>query len=144
MSDTETTLTAVLDQLIPPRADGSMPGAGALGLAAEMAADAGVAPMLELGLPGLDAIARERGADGFAAAPEAERRAILEELASRDPGFLPGLLFQTCTRYYRHPRVLAALGMPGRPPHPEGYELELGDLGLLDPVRSRTGLYRTP
>jgi hypothetical protein len=32
--------------------------------------------------------------------------------------------------------------MEGRPPHPKGYELEAGNLTLLDPVRGRRPFYR--
>ena len=79
----------------------------------------------------------ERGA-----AAHAEKRALLEELSVGQPAFLPGLLFQTYSHYYRHPRVQVALGLEGRPPYPQGYELEVGDLSLIDPVRARASIYR--
>jgi hypothetical protein len=44
--------------------------------------------------------------------------------------------------YYQAPRVVEALGLEARPPHPKGYEVELGDLTLLDEVRRRGKLYR--
>ena len=66
----------------------------------------------------------------------------MNELATRAPAFLPGLVFQTYVAYYQHRDVVRALGLPPRPPHPEGYELEEGDLTLLDPVRRRDPLFR--
>ena len=57
-------------------------------------------------------------------------------------GFLPVLLFQTYQGYYQIPAVLAALGLPPRPPHPKGYEIEPNDLELLEPVRAREKMYR--
>ena len=68
----------------------------------------------------------------FMALENAERRSLLEEVAGQLPIFLPGLLFQTYSNYYQHPRVLEALGLAARPPYPIGHDLELGDMGLLD------------
>ena len=44
--------------------------------------------------------------------------------------------------YYRDDRVMEAIGMEARPPHPSGYELEAGDWSLLEPVRARGEIYR--
>jgi hypothetical protein len=68
--------------------------------------------------------------------------AVLRELEQREPAFLPSLLFHLYASYYRHPRVLEGLGVEPRPPHPQGYELEPGDLAALENVRARGRLYR--
>jgi hypothetical protein len=146
--DTARDLAAVLDELIPPSPDGRLPGAGAdeVGLVAYLeeasARTPDLRPALEQGLAALAELARRRGAQGFAELPAAERAAVLEELGTAAPAFLPGLLFQTYAGYYQQPAVLAGLGLPPRPPFPEGYDLEPGDLGLLDPVRARPRLWR--
>lgn len=44
--------------------------------------------------------------------------------------------------YYRDDRVMQALDMEARPPHPQGYEVEQGDWALLQPVRERGQIYR--
>lgn len=44
--------------------------------------------------------------------------------------------------YYRDDRVMRAIGMEPRPPFPKGYEVEPGDLSLLDPVRARQKIWR--
>ena len=44
--------------------------------------------------------------------------------------------------YYRDPRVMRALDMDARPPFPEGFEVEPGDLSLLEPVKNRGRMYR--
>jgi hypothetical protein len=44
--------------------------------------------------------------------------------------------------YYRDDRVMAALNMEPRPPHPVGFELEDSDWSLLEPVRARGKIYR--
>lgn len=139
-------LAAVLDAVVPASGDGRLPGAGALGLAGAIEAavrrspDFGVA--IRAGLAALEALALRRAPDGFEALAAPEREAALRELASEQPGFLPGLLFQTYAAYYQHPRVLEGLGLEPRPPHPKGYEMEESDLALLDAVRRRPALYR--
>jgi len=141
-------LAAVLDAIVPPSADGRLPGAGALGLAsfieARVIEHPDLRPAVEQGLATLAALARERGADGFAALPADARAGLLNELGTREPAFLPGLIFQTYVGYYQHPRVLEGLGVEGRPPFPEGYALEPFDPELLEPVRRRDPLYRRP
>jgi hypothetical protein len=94
------------------------------------------------GLEALAALARQRGYEDFAGVPADERAALLEALGETQPGFVPGLLFQTYTAYYQHPRVLEGLGLEPRPPFPLGYPLEPGDLSGLDAVRARGKLYR--
>ena len=94
-------------------------------------------------LDALDARARERGAGAFAALTDADRELVLNEYSAADPGFLPGLVFQTYCAYYQSARVVSALGVEPRPPYPLGYPLEQPDLdALLEPVRAREKLYR--
>jgi hypothetical protein len=131
------TLTAVLDEIVPPSADGRLPGAGEAGIVDFIVDAVEKNPDLRPALvDGLDALGE------FCDVPKQERAQVLRELADRVPAFLPGLTYQTYLGYYQHPRVLEGLGVPGRPPHPEGYELEMGDLGLLDAVRARPKLFR--
>ena len=59
-----------------------------------------------------------------------------------DDVLCPTLTFVAYVGYYQHPRVVAALGLEHRPPHPKGHEMEASDLTLLDPVRRRGKLYR--
>ncbi len=142
------TLVAVLDAIIPPRADGVLPGAGALGLAAavweSVAANAG---LLGLVAPGLDAVAeqaRAKGAEAFDAVPAGERRGLLDAVSAAQPAFLPPLVLVTFSRYYQHPTVLEGLGLEARPPYPKGYEVPETDFGKLEAVRARGPIYRTP
>jgi hypothetical protein len=141
-------LACVLDLLIPPSADGRLPGAGKLGLADAIEQGVQVRPELLpgllQGLAALDEGARGRGADGFAAVAPAERRALLERAAAQAPAFLPPLLFQTLAAYYAHPQVLEALGHEPRPPYPKGYDVPPTDFSILDPVRQRAPIYRRP
>jgi hypothetical protein len=144
--DAARTLAAVLDELIPPSSDGRLPGAGAVGLVEYLEGvcqqTPDLRPALDGGLVALAELARENDAESLADLPQPDRAALLHELTSRAPAFLPGLLFHTYAGYYQQPAVLEGLGLPPRPPFPEGYTLELGDLGLLDPVRARARLWR--
>lgn len=141
-------LAALLDELVPARPEADLPGAGALGLAAEVARAAvgkpGLAAALDDGLARLAALAQQRGAASFADLEPAARRAALDELAAQAPGCLPALCFLAYAEYYRAPRVLAGLGHPPRPPYPLGYEVPPTDFSLLDPVRARSPFYRRP
>jgi hypothetical protein len=144
MSDeTRDALVAVLDCLIPADPRRGLPAASSLGLAGYVAERLGEAlATLRPGFEALDAAAGERKARRFADLGASAATEVLRAHAERDPGFLPALVFHGYAGYYQNPTVLEALGMEGRPPHPKGYELEAGDLTLLDPVRGRSPLYR--
>src|SRR5688572_31812227 len=107
LSDTQrSALAAVLDAVVPSSLDGRLPGAGEIGLAREIEEKLGAMCVFTArGLDALDALARERGAPGFAALAAAERTELLDAHAAADPGFLPGLVFQVYSAYYQHPRV---------------------------------------
>jgi len=131
------TLACALDEIVPPSADGRMPGAGALVADAVERFVAGNGGLAALAAH-LDALA----AQGFAELPPERRTAAFGEFAAREPGFVAGLLFPTYTSYYQHPRVYEALGLEPRPPHPQGYSLEPGDFAKLDAVRARGPIWR--
>lgn len=139
-------LAATLDAIIPPSADGKLPGAGFLAGGARFASVVRLMPGLDLalvaGLAALDEHARKRAADGFAALDRAARTAVLNEVAATDPGLVPSLMFVAYCAYYVEDRVIAAVGMEPRPPHPKGFAMGPNDTSLLDPVRARGKLYR--
>jgi hypothetical protein len=139
-------LASVLDAIIPPSADGLLPGAGQLGLVRAIEDATRRAPDLRTaidhGLSALRDLLARRGAEGLAALPAEDRRALLDELVAAQPAFLPGLIFHAYVAYYADDRVVEGLGLEARPPHPKGYEMLPSDLGLLDEVRQRAKLYR--
>ena len=94
--------------------------------------------MIVEGLVALDAAARAEDAREFAALPADARLAALQQ-----QGFVLPLTFQAVMGYYQHPRVVEALGLEARAPHPQGYEMAPGDLSLVDAVRGRPKLYRS-
>ncbi len=109
--------------VIPPAADGDLPGADDEIVFADIVASAHPDQ-----IPAALA-AWEEGqsiADFRAAAP-----AAADQIAA---------LAVQC--YYRDPRVLLSLGAPDRPPFPEGFAVDPGDWTLLDPVRAKPPFYR--
>jgi hypothetical protein len=138
-------LCEVLDELIPPSEDDSFPGAGELGIGerieAALAERPEVGRTLQRGLAVLRELAERRQRSGFGGLSKSERVAVLREFESAEPALFAVLLMQAYFGYYTDRRVTERLGVRN-PPQPEGYDLELGDLSLLDPVRTRTKLWR--
>lgn len=144
--DEERFLIGLLDVVVPASADGRLPGAGALGLGAHVAKTVAAQPMLrpvlEYGLSSLAGLAAERSPDGFAGLDDAQRAQLFRDFTATDQFFLPAFLFLVYSGYYQHPRVVTALGLEARAPHPGGYAMETDDLSLLAPVRARGRMYR--
>jgi hypothetical protein len=137
-SDARSTLSSVLDALLPARDDGRLPGAGALGLADAV----GAAIRASAQHADISAALARLAADGFPALPAPEQVARLQALAQESPAVFQALLMRAYGAYYTHPSVVTALGLPPRPPFPEGYVVPATDFSLLDAVRRRAKLYR--
>ena len=139
-------LTSVLDAIIPPSADGRLPGAGAIGLASAIAGTLqhtpDLPPVFSAGLAAIEARARAQAGSGFAALTADAQAEVLQAIAAEEQGFFALLLFHTYAAYYQDVRVQQALGLEPRPPHPQGYDMRPPDLTLLDPVRQRGRRYR--
>jgi hypothetical protein len=144
--DQRRALAPVLDGYIPRSDDGLLPGAGELGIAADL--DEALQRMPEMhgmvvaALVALDRLAERRGAARFTALPADQQGEVLTELSCSEHAFPPMLMIYTFGCYYKHPRVRAHYGLEGRAPHPAGYEVAPTDLSLLDPVRKRGPIYR--
>jgi hypothetical protein len=146
--DEERLLARLLDEIIPPCSERRLPGAGALGLTTRIARTVEQTPMLrpvmEYGLGALADLARKRHPSGFAALSGQETREVWEEFVATDQFFQPAFMFLVDSSYYQDARVVEALGLEARPPHPKGYTMEPDDSTLLDPVRRRAKMYREP
>jgi len=73
---------------------------------------------------------------------EIYRATDLEGLSRSRHAAVSALVGFTVQCYYRDDRVLQALEMEARPPHPLGYDVEESDWALLEPVRGRGRIYR--
>jgi len=141
--DQTRTLASILDMIIPPSDDGRMPGASEVDVPAYIQEQSGEAiPLIVEGLASLDEMSETKYNKDFSAITGSDRQELLGQLQTAQPLFVQTLVSLTVTCYYQHDRVLEALGMRPGPPFPEGYEVEAGDLSLLDPVRKRGKLYR--
>jgi len=141
-------LETLLDVVIPPSADGRLPGAGTLGLSDTIARTVRQMPMLrpvlDYGFGALAELAMRRNAGGWGALTPAERAEVFAEFTATDQFFLPAFLFLLYSGYYQHPRVVEALGLEARAPHPKGFAMEADDWTVLEPVRTRGKTYRDP
>lgn len=134
-------MRAILDLVIPPREDGVLPGAGALGLAAEVVkrlqADAAYGPRVAAGLTAVRTSARARNPQGFTALTAEAQREVLRSQLPEHPALMGGLTRHLYVAYYQHPTVLAGLGQAARPPFPVGFEVEETDPELLTLLKAR-------
>jgi gluconate 2-dehydrogenase subunit 3-like protein len=137
----EQVMAALIDAILPGGDDGRMPGGAALDLVTHVERSVRQNPMMrpvvEYGLSTIAEIAAKRNPSGIAGLPRAEWAAALREFAANDQFFLPAFLFLVYGGYYQHPRVVTALGLEPRAPHPKGYEMGTDDWSLLEPVRGR-------
>jgi len=143
--DERRALASVLDQIIPESRDGALPGAGQLGLAEHIEETQRqtpeLRPAIDEGLTALGEILGARGAAGLEDLDGAQRLEVMNELVAKAPAFVTGLVFHTYVAYYQHARVVEALGLEPRPPHPQGYALESGDLSPLEALRRRGPIF---
>ena len=139
-------LRSVCEQVVPASADGRLPSAGAFDLRAHVAGTMRRMPMLrpvvEYGLSTLADLAAQRHPDGWDGLSATERADLFHGFAAGDQFFMPALLMLVYSGYYQQPRVVQALGLEARAPHPVGHAMEPNDLSLLDPVRARGKRYR--
>ena len=140
-------LRAVLDEIIPPSVEGSFPGAGELGVGEWMEEMLVHQPefgrVIERGLVSIRHLAESRNPSGFGGLSGSERVALLREVEAAEPAIFGALVMCAYLGYYSDHRITERLGVRN-PPQPDGYDLEPGDLSLLDPVRARAKLWRDP
>jgi hypothetical protein len=134
-------MQAFFEVVIPPSDDGKLPGAGALGVTADVAAkleaDPMLGPFVQAGLQAVHDAAVARDPAGLSGLPPQVRVEVVEAQLAAHPMLMIGVALHLYQAYYQHPRVLEGLGEPPRPPFPEGYDLEETDPRLLEKLRSR-------
>ena len=149
-------LTRVLDRIVPS-GDG-LPGAGELGVAEFVEGAAGSAPrqnrhsresgnlsptrLLVDGLKLIEVTSGRSGSEAYGELDDDARDEVLRDVESTSPEFFDELVRLTYVGYYSQPRVAAALGLEARPPQPLGFDMQQGDLSLVDNVTKRGPIYR--
>jgi len=140
-------LARAIDEIIPASADGRLPGAGDADVTRYIEAALRPTPMLiEMvveSLNALETLAGQRHSRNFLALARSTQSELLQALAMSEHALPPVIMIHTFAGYYQSPRVLEALGLESRSPHPKGYVMQPNDLTLLDPVRQRRRVYRT-
>jgi hypothetical protein len=134
-----TLLRSALDVIIP--AKGALPAAGDVDVATSIEHTLAASPALRrLFLDGLTQLAI--ASPDFVSLDHQTQTKALQALECKQPAFFTALVEHTYRGYYVLPRVQRALGLPGRPPQPLGYELPDFDPALLDKQRQRAPFWR--
>ncbi len=131
-------LDVVLNTLLPPSADGRLPGADNMDMQAYCGRTANAAGELQQALLAF----AENSDNSFIGLPTDERVVELQRFSAANPQVFNQLLRHAYACYYQDSRVLAAIGLGAAPPFPEGNSIAAGDLSLLDPVVSTPRSYR--
>lgn len=133
----------VLDQIIPADPGKGKPSAAELDVDELLRTlDAQILSSITVQLDLLDDAAHAQSDKSFVELDRATQNEVMDALRRNDPGFLQRLAIHTATMYYQDARVMATIGLPPRPPYPEGYTVPRGDLSLLDPVKERGSIWR--
>ncbi len=134
-------MDALLNLVIPPSPSGNLPGAGALGLSAELAAglqaDPLLGPVVQAGLQAIREAALLQHPGGLTGMTHEAGATLVETQLSAQPFVAMGVLRYLYPVYYGHPLVLEGIGEVPRPPFPEGYDVEPTDPGLLEKLQTR-------
>ena len=73
---------------------------------------------------------------------EVDADRVTQQFYANRTGPVTTLLSLLTQCYFRDDRVLEAIGLEPRAPYPGGFEVENGDWGLLESVKSRGRIYR--
>jgi len=130
---------ALFEVLIPADAGRGMPSAARRELLPAVRERLQALPGMEaLVETSLDAL-RAASEGAFEHAPLDRRTAWVEEVDEAGSGGVRALAFNLYAVYYQQPDVLAALGLPARPPFPQGFVLEGDDEAWFAKARARAG-----
>ncbi|MCB1646977.1 MAG: hypothetical protein KDI36_16070 [Pseudomonadales bacterium] len=137
-AESRQTLCCLMDMMIP--VSEHMPSAADPAIAA-LVLNA-LAARQELVLEAVAVLSEGAGDARFHELSQLQREALVADLRAKTPQFISFFQSQVATQYYQDDRVMVALGLEPRPPHPGGYKAPETDWTLLEPVRARPPLYR--
>lgn len=135
------TLNSLVNLIIPSSTDRDLPAAADVGCA-EYVQNQDDFVWVRDGLVTLAAASRDQFGWEFPALTTAEQEQLVHGLRRRLTRFYIRLSQRVAECYYQDDQVLESIGLPARPPFPEGYLVEEGDLTLLEPVFERGKIYR--
>ncbi len=142
-ADEESALAAIVGAMIPVSEEYAVPGADDPAIFADILTlvKRHPEPVIEA-LAALGDIAESHHGAAFNALDDEAKAATITTFSQSGNQHLRAIVSMTAQCYYRDDRVMASLGMEPRPPFPKGFEVEQGDLSLLDPVRARGRIWR--
>ena len=135
------TLTSLLNLIIPASEDGKMPGASDIGFI-DYINNEKLLSLIQEGLIRIIDESNNQYGQEFSALSVAEQLEIVNGLKRVLFRFFTDLTTQVVQCYYQHDDILKAIGLDARPPFPKGYDVEEGDILLLEPVFLRGKIYR--
>ena len=135
------TLTALLNLIIPASEDGKMPGANDVGFFSYINNE-NVLSFIKEGLIRIIDESHNHYDREFSALSVAQQSELVNGLKRVLFRFIKNLTTHVVQCYYQHDDVLKAIGLEARPPFPKGYEVEEGDILLLESVYYRGKIYR--
>jgi len=134
------TLTSLLDLIIPASEDGKMPGASDI-VFIDYTNNENLLSLIQEGLIRIIDESNNQYGQEFSALSVAEQLEIVNGLKRILLRFFTDLTTQVVQCYYQHDDILKAIGLDARPPFPKGYDVEEGDILLLEPVFLRGKIY---
>ena len=137
-------LTGVINRIIP--ANGKLPGAGTLGVAAFTEDAAAATPSLTRlfneGLAQIAVVAGQNSHQGFDSLSDSAKDDLLRTIEAAGPVFFDQLVLQTYNGYYTSPEVFEIIGYAAPKLAPPGAHPELLDVSLLDQQRDREPFWK--
>ena len=137
----EQTLNVLLDLFIPPSEDGKMPGATDIDFLTYIHNE-NILSWIREGLINIIEESHNQYGQKFLSLSGSNQMELIDKLRRKFRQYFSRLTTQIIQCYYQHDDVLEAIGLDARPPFPQGYLLEEGDLTLLEPVYLRGKIYR--
>ena len=141
--DDMTTISAVIDSMLPGDATMSMPSASDAGVArylAQHAFEALVVDFTQL----LENVALAKCGQPFLSLDAAARLKAIDACKLANVRLFSAFLTQVLRAYYTAPAVLRLIGSGSVPPFPTGNELAQDDWSMLEAVFERGQVYREP
>lgn len=143
--DREKLIVAILDELIPPSADGRIPSAGTLGVA-DFIAGATLYASDPVGTVSKITDAVMTRAPNFLALDQSTKVSLLKAVEQDHPDTFNTLVQLTYMGYYSRPDVRPLFGVGAHPVHPNGYAVAPESTEVMDaltaPVRARGQAFR--
>jgi hypothetical protein len=136
-------LRILVGMMIPAGDEHGIPGADDAAIFADIVGTLGrdLKPV-RAALHKLEDCAAAVSPEGFEAMPAQQRWQAIQAFRDAHAADAAVLVEVTVRCYYRDDRVMRSIGMQARAPFPAGFEVDPGDLALLEPVRARGAIYR--